>query len=313
MTTLVTGGCGFLGAYVVDRLLSAGEPVVIFDLAARRTTLQLVLGSERAAAVPIVAGDIRDRPALLRAVNEHQAERIVHLAAALNSVCNADPALGVEVNVGGLTNVFEVQRAAGLRRMVWASSGGVFGGYHTTEVLANDAPYKPRGLYAACKAFGESLAQQYWTAFALDSIALRFPVMAGVGITSSVTAPLFRELIEKPALGQPGVVPCGEDAINSLWAGDAAEAVRLALDAPPTRSRAFNLDGDMRPVSELAEIVRHQIPGAQITLEPKRYGFSGAVDARAAEEELGFRATVRWEEQIRILIAAARRQTEGAR
>ena len=306
MTTLVTGGSGFLGAHVVGRLVAAGRPTIVFSRKPGRGRLERVLGREPAAAVRIVAGDVRNRNALLEVVQSYGVDRLVHLAAALSDVCNADPPEAVDVNIGGLVSVLEVARSAGLRRVVWASTGGVFGGHDPSVPAPNDAPYTPHNLYGAMKAFGESLAKHYFSAFGVDSIALRFPFLVGQGIGSPLTGAVVRELVVKPALGQPGVVPWGGDRLNGLWVGDAADAVLLALDVPATRSRAFNLDGDTRTIAELAAIVRRLIPGARIALKPERRGFPGEADAHAAVGELGFRRTLDWEAQIRELIRLTR-------
>jgi nucleoside-diphosphate-sugar epimerase len=126
MNVLVTGGTGFLGAWVVRALRERGYAVTAFDFAPNRAHLEEVLGAPDDD-LRVLDGDVSDLPRLLRAVREAEAERIVHLAGLLGSGSDANPLRTLRVNCEGTLNVFEAALAAGVGKVVWASSSAVFG------------------------------------------------------------------------------------------------------------------------------------------------------------------------------------------
>ena len=173
MAYLVTGGTGFIGSWVVKSLLERGHKVVAFDLVPGRHALDQVVGP-RADEVTIVQGDFTQMHRVLETVRAHKITHIAHIAAAGLNLCNANPAHAVHVNGVGFANMLEVCRAMDIERMVWASSAGVFGGNWGSEPVPNDAPFKPRNVYAGLKILGETLAAQYHATYGLDVIGLRY-------------------------------------------------------------------------------------------------------------------------------------------
>ena len=107
MHYLVSGGTGFVGAYVVRDLARQGHEVVVFDLALNREYLQDVLSAEELRRVQLVSGDVTELPAVLRTVQDATPKRIVHLAATLGSSSEANPLRTLRVNCEGTINIFE--------------------------------------------------------------------------------------------------------------------------------------------------------------------------------------------------------------
>src|SRR2546423_7110589 len=128
-TFLVTGAHGFIGAWVVKRLLASGERVVRFDASPDARRLRLIMGEDEVARAPLVAGDITRPDALPPVVEEFGVTHVIHLAGLQVPTCRADPRLGALVNVVGTVNVFEAAlRSAGrIEKIVYASSAAVFG------------------------------------------------------------------------------------------------------------------------------------------------------------------------------------------
>src|SRR5438552_10767643 len=126
MRYLVTGGAGVLGASACRQLLAGGDEVVVYDLAVG-PTLERALGAETARAIT-VRGDTTDAFHLLSVARERQVEAVIHLASLLGGPSSEFPARAVHVNCGGMVNVLETARFLGLKRVVWASSAGVFAG-----------------------------------------------------------------------------------------------------------------------------------------------------------------------------------------
>ncbi|MBY0459265.1 MAG: GDP-mannose 4,6-dehydratase, partial [Gemmataceae bacterium] len=130
MRVLITGGYGFIGAWIIRNLLARGAAVWVYDLREDARRLRLILPESEVAKVTFVPGDVTDLPALQRAIGAHQISHVVHLAGLQVPTCRADPLLGAKVNVLGTLAVFEAVRAAGaqVKRLVYASSAAVFGG-----------------------------------------------------------------------------------------------------------------------------------------------------------------------------------------
>lgn len=148
MTTLVTGAYGFIGSWVVRQLVKEGEPVCAFDLNEDARRLRLSMTDDEIAKVRFVKGDITDGAQVSAAIVNNQITTIIHLAALQVPFCRADPRRGARVNVEGTINVFQGALDAGLNRVTYASSAGVYGAanMYPPGPLAHDAPLYPLTL-----------------------------------------------------------------------------------------------------------------------------------------------------------------------
>lgn len=309
MVYLVTGGTGFIGAYVARLLSQEGATVVAYDLAPDENAIQKVLAPDELARIAIVRGDVTDLPHLVHTIKEHRAEQIVHLAYLMTDAAQANAPLAIKINCEGTNDALEAARILGLRRVVWASSIAVFGprSVGPEGIVANDAPYDPQTIYGACKSLNEVVAAHYSTAYGLDTIGLRFPTVYGAGRMRGA-GQFVSELIEKPAQGLPGHVPYGDYSTTWAYVEDVARAVVLACQAPPTKTRAFNLGGDVRPVREAAAWVQRLLPQADLTFLPGTRLLPSRFDATLAQQELGWQPQYSMEEGIRKTINYWRRQ-----
>src|SRR5689334_19874360 len=125
MRILITGGAGFLGAWIVRRLAPAGHDVRIFDLAEKCGLIAAIAGERAADSCQWRGGDIAAREEVRRAATDCDA--IVHLAGVLTLACRADPIRGAEINLLGTLNVFEAARDHSISRIVYTSSAAVYG------------------------------------------------------------------------------------------------------------------------------------------------------------------------------------------
>lgn len=291
MSTLVVGGGSFIGAHVLRELLRAGTRVVAYDIDVRDNAVHRILEPAELAQVAFVQGDVLDLVGLLHAARQHAAHDIVYLAAALIPTCEAQPALGVRVNVDGFNHVLEVARLTGARRVVWASSIAVYGPQAAYAGEPDeDAPHLPTTVYGACKSMNEYMAAHYHRAFGVDTIGLRFTVVYGPGrMRGALAYRLGQELIEKPAHGQPARVPAGDGLVNWQHVEDAAQALLLALRHPGrTTSRIFNTGGEALRVRDAAVIVRRLLPEATIEVEPGNAEGIARLSIERARKELGY-------------------------
>jgi nucleoside-diphosphate-sugar epimerase len=317
MTYLITGGTGFIGAYVVRDLLKRGERVVCFDIDPNPRLLGALLSPEELEKVALVHGDITDWHQLLHALKAHRVDRIVHLASLLVSSSEANFPRAMRVNCQGTNHVFESAMLMGVEKVIWASSVAVFGprSIGPDGVVRNDAPHDPQSVYGACKSYNEQMALHYARHYDLDVIGLRFTVVYGYGKRETVArgtgSDFLTELIDKPALGEgPCLVPYGDDQMDWLYVEDAARAVVLASRAGKTRTKAFTVRGDVRPMRDVFNFVRTLLPDAKMTLQPGSYRQIWQYDGSVTREEIGYEPEYTIEEGIRRNIDMLR-QTPG--
>ena len=296
MRYLITGGCGFIGAYVTRYLIREGHEVVIYDFNPNTTLLFHLLNGEQQTKVTVVAGDTTDLAGFIRTVRKYDIQEIVHLAYMLTSGSEINPSLAIRINIQGTSNVFEAAAILGLRKVVWASSITVFGSQadYAEKCLGNDAVHKPRYLYGACKSFCEYLGKYYFAKHELDNVGLRFALVYGPGRYSTMTrgtvAGFASELIEKPVLStDPCKIPYGDDVISWLYVEDAARSVYLGSQANRTAERAYTICGDLRPMKEAVSYVQKLLPKAKIEVQPGKLDLFWNHELDPAEKGIGYR------------------------
>lgn len=173
MKVIVTGGAGFIGSHVVDALIANGHaPAVVDDLSS---------GNRRnlPKGVPLHQIDIRDRSRLSSVFDEVRPDWVCHQAAQLSvSRSMGDPVFDAEVNILGLLNVLEQSARVGVRRIVFASSGGVLYG-DVTVPATEDYPKRPVSPYGISKWAGEQYLEFFSRERQIEAVALRYSNVYG--------------------------------------------------------------------------------------------------------------------------------------
>jgi UDP-glucose 4-epimerase len=290
LDVLVTGGAGFIGSHVVDRLLTAGHRPRIFDL--RRSA------HHPRSAVPAVRGDVADLDRVCRSM--HGCDVVIHLAAAADVAhVESAPTDAEERNARGTLNVLEAARRAGVPRVVYASTIWV---YSDTEhgVLEESVPLQPPAhLYTATKLAGELYCHCYQELYGLDCTILRFGIPYGPRARPTAVIPAF---VARALAGEPlSVAGDGSQSRRFVYVEDLADGVVRAL-APVAAKRVYNLVGSEDvTVAEVADTVRELVGDVEVTRTPGRTGdFAGApVSGARAERELGWTPTTPFREGVR--------------
>jgi UDP-glucose 4-epimerase len=317
MTYLITGGTGFIGSRVVRDLVGEGEQVVVYDWVPERIALERLLSKEKIESnVKIVRGDVTDYASIVSVIKQYNIDRVVHLAALLLHDVNASPLAGLKINCEGTVNIFEAARLMGLKKVVWISSGSVFGPpeSYAQEFIPNDAPHYPQNLYGATKSIDETFAGYYSDRYGLDITAIRLVLVYGAWQSHGRTAAIIQQMVCNPALGKPGKVPAaGDNILGWTYVDDAARAILLACKAEKPKTRSFSVRGNIHAVQEIVDYVKELLPSAVISLLSLERSQSHLImtckyDTTRIEEELGFHTQWSMKQGVKETINLVRRE-----
>jgi UDP-glucuronate 4-epimerase len=254
-TILVTGGAGFIGSHVVERLLSEKNRVVcldnfdpFYDPAVKRANIQWAMGHSN---FRLVEGDIRDEPTLARLFREERIESVFHAAARAGVRPSIqDPVLYHDVNVHGTTRILEAARSAPVKNFVFASSSSVYGIANRIPFSEEDPADFPISPYAATKRAGELLCYTYHHLYGIPVTCLRFFTVYGPRQRPEMAIHKFTRLVDEglpvPVFGD------GTSRRDYTYISDAVEGVLQAL-AHPRPYEILNI-GESR-TTELRDLV----------------------------------------------------------
>jgi UDP-glucose 4-epimerase len=240
MHFFITGAAGFIGSNLVDRLLQAGHFVIGYDNFSTGQARFL----EQAQASPhftLVRGDMLDLPTLTQAMRG--AEFVFHLAA------NADVRFGtehprkdLEQNTNATFNVLEAMRANGIRRVVFSSTGSVYG---NAEVIPTpeDAPFPIQtSLYGASKLAGEGLIQAYCEGFGFQGYIFRFVSILGERYSHGHVFDFYQGLLQNPE--ELSILGNGHQRKSYLYVQDCMDAIFLVIEKAQEKINIYNLGTD---------------------------------------------------------------------
>lgn len=254
MRVLITGGGGFLGAWLIRRLSTHGREVRVLDTTDDRATVRDIAGAAAAAAAQWHVADVADADAVRRAVTG--CDGVIHLAGVLTPACRDNPVRGAMVNLIGTLNVFAAARACGLRSVVYASSAGVFGPDDPVHPL-------PDTHYGAFKLACEGCARAYWLDAGLASVGLRPLIVYGPGRETGLSAGTSIAC-RAAARGEAYVHPF-TGRTGFVYVDDCAELFERALDTPAQGARVFNVVGEEADVEDVLAALRQAVPGARLS------------------------------------------------
>ena len=290
MRVLVTGGSGFIGSHVVDKLCDYGVTPRVFDvIPPARDDVDYYQGSI------LELGDLRSAM--------HHIDAVMHLAAVadVNDVL-AEPHYSEMVNVRGTINVVEAMRASGVKRIAFGSTTWVYEAATAASVDESTPLGAPSHLYTATKLAGESYCHAYAELYGLEPTILRYGIPYGPRARPAGVIPIF---VRKALSGEPLTIQGdGMQFRKFVYVEDLAEGNVLALK-PNARHKTYNLDGsEAVSIRQLAETIQRIVGQVSIEYLPARAGdFSGKeVSSERALRDLGWVASTPLEEGLRRYI-----------
>jgi UDP-glucose 4-epimerase len=240
LRVLVTGAAGFIGSHMVDRLLAAGHDVIGYDnmSTGQRRFLEGAFANPR---FTFHQADLLDRPSLSQAMQG--CELVVHFAA------NADVRFGtqhprkdLEQNTIATWNVLEAMREHGCKRIVFSSTGSIYG---EPEIFPTpeSCPFPVQtSLYGASKVAAEGLIHGYCEGFGMQSYIFRFVSILGERYSHGHVFDFYRQLAEHP--DRLHVLGNGHQRKSYLYVQDCIDAIFKVLDHAKNKVNIFNLGTD---------------------------------------------------------------------
>jgi UDP-glucuronate 4-epimerase len=309
---LVTGGAGFIGSHLVDRLLSSGaEQITVvddfnnfYDPEIKRANISEHVTDPR---YKLAAVDIRDRAALEEIFNQNNFDGIVHLAARAGVRPSlSEPQLYTETNINGTVNLLELARKHNIKQFVFGSSSSVYGINAKVPFSEDDPIRQPISPYAATKAAGELLCHTYSHLYGLRCVCLRFFTVYGPRQRPDLAIHKFAKLI---SAGKPiPVFGDGTTRRDYTYVADIIDGVVAAIHYDKSDFEVFNL-GESRTVQlrELISLLENELDThATIDRQPSQPGdvpqtFADITKARAllgynpqTQIEAGLHRFVEW-------------------
>ena len=300
MSVMITGGNGHVSSWIVYLLAKQGRKVISFDA---NPTPPPILDSVRNS-IEFVRGDVLDFALLTDLVYQHRdsLEGIIHTAALMHTDLTTNPHRNLSINWNSLLNVLELARIFEISKVVYTSTGGVYGGAEGVvhEVLN---PANPEDLYSVTKYSGEMLGAQYQSEFGVDFRVARIFFVYGPDRLPSRFFPFYKACFG-PLEGLKGISleKGGDQRLDFTYVEDAARGILMLLDAENLGHKVFNIStGTGVSLFEVLELSRkysslesdiHIGPG-QFTNRPE------ALDNTLAKDEFGYKAQYSIEDGIK--------------
>jgi nucleoside-diphosphate-sugar epimerase len=272
---LITGGCGFIGSHLAEALVGEGHAVRVFDNLSSGRLENLHGFADR---VDVVRGDIREPDALRGAM--HGVEFVFHEAALVSVAASVEqPGENDAINIRGTLNVLQAARAAGVRRVVFASSAAIYGNNPDLPKREEMLP-EPESPYALSKLTGEHYLRLFSTLYGLETVVLRyFNVFGPRQDARSMYSGVISKFAADLGAGRtPTIFGDGRQTRDFVFVKDVVQANLLAMRSDKVgHGEIFNVaTGAHHSLLELLEMLQ-QITGRRVA---PHFGDTRAGDIR---------------------------------
>ena len=269
MTTLVTGGTGFVASNIVRMLAKQGEQVVAFDIAPP-SDLLLTYIKPWANKVTFIQGDILNRIDL-EMTHEHGITKIVHAAVFTGILPHIEAGRSkdiVDINMMGTTNVLELASLLSVKRFIYVSSGSVYGDDHPDPVVTEASIPRPHSLYAVTKYASELVTRRYGELHNFPTVSVRLgspfgPMEQVTGHRANQS--LLKEWTGNIVRGLP--VKVGDQSVERsfTYVLDIAGGICAVVNAPSLSYDLYNVStGDKTSLMQIIEVLRELHPDLQV-------------------------------------------------
>jgi UDP-glucose 4-epimerase len=305
MRALVTGGAGFIGSTLVDRLLGEGHDVTVVDNLSRGRLENLAAAREAGDRFEFRELDLTD-PAIEDVVAAARPEVIFHLAAQIDVRLSVeDPVHDAQVNVVGTVRLAEAARKVGVRRIVFTSSGGSIYGPVTELPVAETRPVDPLSPYAAGKVAGEIYLEMFSRLYGIEWAGVAPANVYGPRQDPHGEAGVVAIFSQRLLAGQPTrVFGDGGNTRDYVFVDDVVDAFVRAAEVPAAAGLRFNVGTGVETTDRGLHTLVAEAAGAADDPEyaPARLGdvARSALDAERAAEVLG------WTPRVTICEGVAR-------
>ena len=282
MSTLVTGGRGFVGRHLVNQLLAEGGKVVSYN---RDFAVDPRDG------LTVVQGELFDIPRLTETLRRHSVERIIHTAGQSHPGVSIElPWTTFKANAEGTLAVYEAARATGVRRIVNFSSECAVGNLDPDTPVDETVTPRPTTPYGVTKVSGELFGAVYNSLYGMEVVSLRVTEVYGPGLWMPS---LLGDMIRAGLHGKPFRLEAGGDhPFQFVYVADVANAARLAATTDTLTQPVYNISGgDRITVAATARLLAGRLPGSRYDIGPgflPAWDRQGPYDLTASTRDLGY-------------------------
>jgi nucleoside-diphosphate-sugar epimerase len=295
---LLTGGLGFIGHHIALKLLDAGLEPVVFDNFSHnilnpwhKSVVEERIELLNQKNVRLIEGDARNMEDFKKAMLESKPSRVIHLSAIPSDlISNRDPGAAFDHNLLSTKNLLEILRLekVSLKQFVYFSSSMVYGDFKT-EIVPEDAPTDPKGIYGAAKRSSEMIIRAYHNLLGIPYTIVRPSALYGPRCINNRVTQIF---IEKAIQGLPlQIEGDGEEKLDFTCIDDLVEGIYLVLSRTEALNKTYNLTyGKGEKINQLVNILKDYYPTLKIEYKPRdrMKAIRGTLDITRAKQDLGY-------------------------
>lgn len=274
---VVTGGAGFIGSHLVDRLMKAGHFVTVIDNLSGGQE-EFIAHHMNSKNFTFVKADIREQD-ILRKTLHPNTDIVFHLAANADIAKGVeDPSLDFEHSIVATYSVLEAMRHSGIKKIAYTSGSGVYGDRGTTYSLESTGPLTPVSMYGAAKLSAEALISAYTHLFGMKAWILRPANIIGPRITHGVVFDFVQRLTNNPTTLH--ILGDGCQSKSYLHVDDVIDAMLLVLKKTADPVNIYNVSSrSYVTVNEIADLVMRamRLNNVKVTYSGGTVGWKGDV------------------------------------
>lgn len=280
MKVLVTGSSGLIGKQLISFLAQKKINVIGYD---RNYSESSPSG------YTFEQGELEDFPRIASVIKKHEIDAIIHGGGVSHPIVGGgSPNQVIKTNILGTNNIYEAARLFGIKKIIYLSSGAVYGNNKATLLNEEEKP-TPTTIYGVTKTTGESLAQVYTEKNILEIISLRLAFVYGPGRYMPDPIKLLIQIAER---GEDINEEKGMDQkLEFIYVKDVVRAIWLALESKGLEGEVFNIGtGYLASMKEIINIIQDIYPHLSISMGPGDMGYDemGSFDCSKAQKILKF-------------------------